>query len=356
MVILHVACKSYELSNGVNVALDAILKSQEVVEEVALLNISDNLSSIINNYFLYKDYHTISNLPSPYNHPDIVIFHEIYHIEYISLYKYLVNNDIPYIILPHGGLTKKAQSKKKLKKVVANMLLFNKFIYNASSVQFLSNNEMINSIYKDDYFIIPNGISTIHNHNINPFDTLNIVYIGRFDILIKGLDLLLKAICLCKDELNERNCKFSLYGPNMHNNKKKLQKMINLYNIESLVSIKNEVYGKEKEEVLKSCDIFIQTSRTEGMPLGLLEALSYGIPSVATTGTSLTSIIDKYNAGWTSDTDVASLADCIKKAITSSKNEIYAKSLGAINLVKENFLLDKIALNTINEYKKIINK
>lgn len=43
--------------------------------------------------------------------------------------------------------------------------------------------------------------------------------------------------------------------------------------------------------VLLQTDLFIQTSRHEGMPMGLLEALSIGVPCLVTVGTSLGHII-----------------------------------------------------------------
>ena len=51
--------------------------------------------------------------------------------------------------------------------------------------------------------------------------------------------------------------------------------------------------GKSKEQVLLDADVFIQTSRTEGLPTAVLEAMSYKIPVLITKGTGLYDDIKK---------------------------------------------------------------
>ena len=73
--------------------------------------------------------------------------------------------------------------------------------------------------------------------------------------------------------------------------------MINDYGINGLVHLRREVEGSEKESVLIGSDVFIQTSRFEGMPMGILEAMSYGIPVLITEGTTLGEYVKEYNGG-----------------------------------------------------------
>ena len=47
------------------------------------------------------------------------------------------------------------------------------------------------------------------------------------------------------------------------------------------------VFGKVKEKVLLDNDFFILTSRLEGHPMALIEALSYGLPCLVTQGSRL---------------------------------------------------------------------
>ena len=113
--------------------------------------------------------------------------------------------------------------------------------------------------------------------------------------------------------------------------------------------------GKEKEEVLLNTDIFIQTSRHEGMPLGILEALSYGIPCLATEGTNLGTIIENNNAGWYANNSIESIANKIEETI-KDKQKLRKKGKNAIKLIKNDFSWSIISQKTTSIYKQKINK
>ena len=55
-------------------------------------------------------------------------------------------------------------------------------------------------------------------------------------------------------------------------------------------------------------DMFILTSRHEGFPMSILEALSYGLPVLITKGTNMTDLVHKASAGWTCETDPIEIA------------------------------------------------
>lgn len=207
--------------------------------------------------------------------PELVVFHGFYHLEMVLLSKILIKKRIPYIIVPHGSLTKKAQQIKRLKKIIGNILLFNKFLKKAKAVQVLSKNEYQESKIENEKFIETNGIN-IPDKSKSKFsaNAINFVYIGRIDILIKGLDLLFDAIIRQKEFLRKNNCKFFIYGP-QSKDFYRLQEILHKECLQDLIVLKREVYGEEKVQALLNADIFIQTSRTEAMPMGILEALSY---------------------------------------------------------------------------------
>ena len=58
------------------------------------------------------------------------------------------------------------------------------------------------------------------------------------------------------------------------------------------------VYGDNKVKVLLDTDIFILTSRYEGMPMGVLEAWSYGIPCILSDGTNMINSDTLENSYW----------------------------------------------------------
>ena len=62
--------------------------------------------------------------------------------------------------------------------------------------------------------------------------------------------------------------------------------------LEKIVLIKDEVYGEDKEKVILESDFFILTSRFEGHPMALIEALSYGLPCLVTKGSNMSKEIE----------------------------------------------------------------
>ena len=117
--------------------------------------------------------------------------------------------------------------------------------------------------------------------------------------------------------------------------------------------ITSEVSGAEKEKILLDTGVFIQTSRFEGMPMGILEALSYGLIVLITEGTTLGSYVREYNAGWVADTAIESIAKSFEKVI-EERADFKEKSQQAIKLIEENFEWKKIAKGTVEKYKEII--
>jgi glycosyltransferase involved in cell wall biosynthesis len=124
--------------------------------------------------------------------------------------------------------------------------------------------------------------------------------------------------------------------------------------IENMVTIHEKVLGEDKANVLQNADIFIQTSRTEGLTMSVLEALSYGLPCLVTEGTNMGEIIRKYDAGWVAETNVDSISATINRAI-SERNLWEEKSQNARRLIEDNFVWDKVVEQTIVQYKGIIN-
>ena len=356
LTVLHIASIGKNKYSGIYVAVPKYVEEQQKNINAALLNITNTKIPEINTQLHYEKNQKINNLTSPYNNPDLVVFHGVYIHEYIGLYKQLKNMNIPYIIVPHGSLTKNAQKIKRVKKIIGNKLLFNSFVKKANAIQYLSESEKEESISNNNNFICPNGIDDFlpKKSSFNK-DKLVFTYIGRMDVFHKGIDLLINAIGILAKEGSLANCHFDLYGPSTKEQKENIELLIHENEVSNYISLHDGVLGEEKKKVLLGTDIFIQTSRFEGMPMGILEALSYGIPCIVTDGTTLNEIVKSYDAGWTSGQDARKIA----KTIFLSKQEmdkLHKKSKGAINLAKHNYTWSNISKRAISEYLRIARK
>lgn len=287
---------------------------------------------------------------------DIVIFHECYIVKFLRIARELVRKGIPYVIVPHGELQVEAQRKKWVKKKTANLLLFHRFIKNASVLQVLSVEEKKNTLFRKKRAVIPNGINFPYEKKIfSRKDTIKFIYIGRLEVKHKGLDILIKAFALAKEKLKEADACLHIYGPDVYGRYASVEKLIKGADMEDMIFLHHEILGNEKRKALLESDIFIQTSRYEGMPLGILEAMGYGIPCAVTTGTSMANSIDKADAGWTAGNTAEDVAEMLKKAVCEKEKWQEKGSNGSV-YVKENYAWPVVTGKLIKLYENVIKR
>ena len=297
----------------------------------------------------------ISKLPKPFNKPDLVIFEQIYDFAGFDLFNEVIKNKIPYVLIPRSELTKAAQKRKRLKKFIANTLIFRRIIKRAKAVHYLTQKEKEDSgnSWNKTSLIIPNGtVLPEKTKQWQEKEYVSAVYIGRVEVYQKGLDLLVEAMSTIKQELIETRFHLDVFGPDRDNGKAKLKEAIKKASLEDLITVKEEVFDEEKEKELLQADVFVMTSRFEGLPMGMIEALSYGLPCFATEGTNLSNEIKRANAGWTAEVSVKSIATGLLK-IVKEKEQFFEKSKNAVELAKE-FSWQEIAKISHKEYKNLI--
>lgn len=361
MNIVFVTYLSNNKWAGPNNSVPKQILAQSKYDNVCWINLSNNYDNDqdVKNQVIYKNFSKtnkdiFSELPDPFNNPDFVIFEGVYFYKYIEVSRECTRKEIPYIIIPRSSLTEAGQKSKKMKKKLGNLLFFNKFIKNAASIQYLTKRELLDSglNWNSDSFIIPNGIGkqlerrfVSNNHN----DILKGAFIGRADIYQKGLDLMIEAISTNKGKfINE--IFISLYCPSSKD-KIKLEKMIEHNELGDMIKLNESVFEAEKFKVLEESDFFIQTSRFEGHSMGLIEALSFGVPCIVTEGTNIAEELEIKNAGWHAGNNKESIANALIDLIDNREN-LEKKSKAAYNLSLE-YSWDKIGKLSSLKYKEI---
>ncbi len=357
IVVLHIGYADGDPTAGVSVSIPKYLRFQSLNCKCALMNLADVSYSEFT-CFLYKRYRKISELPGEFKNPSIVIFHELYRVPFLALYKECIKRNIPYVIIPHGGLTKKAQKIKKIKKIIGNIFLFNDYIKNSSCIHFLSEEEKENSIWnKHDNFILGNGID-IPNIAVNKLQKtkrFELLFIGRYDVYIKGLDVLLQAVLKIKTFMIENKIVLNLYGKGTEKDQKYIENYIISNNLLEIVKYNGPVFDEEK--IMKYChaNVFIQTSRSEGQPMGILEAMSCYLPLIVTPGTAMDNIVKEHNLGYVTNLDVDSIGNVIIEAY-KKREKLSDFGINSRNYVSNNFDGKIIGEKALKIYQKIIER
>lgn len=358
MNIVHVA--DFGASNSINGIANVVLALEKGQKDqgnniwVVLLQKNDIVNTKSN--FIYID-SPISFLKFvKENKPDIIIFHSLYKIKFITFSLILLKFKIPYLIEFHGGSSVFNMRKNYKTKKLANLLFYNSFVNHSAGLIYLNSQELADSIFKKNKVnkvIIPNGVYLPNEIITTPKNEerrkIEIIFLSRIDIHHKGLDLLTKAIAILKAKGYSDLIHFSFYG-----NAKNIEDFIKLLvPCGDMVKYNGSVCGEKKNKVLENADIFILTSRYEGMPMAILEALAYSCPCIITKETNMSDIIIKHNAGWITTHNPEDIARTIELAYKDYIASPIKYKTNSYNAVKR-FNWPEIVNDSINKYKKLI--
>lgn len=303
--------------------------------------------------FEYVDINNFSSYVDKYK-PDIVILHSFYYLKYNKVVNVLNRKKIPYYIEPHGSFVKKSMQKSGLKKYIANHTVFLKQLKSAYGYIFLNLEEMQKSLYrtKNDV-IIPNGVSKEKIvKKINNDNKMNFYYIGRYDIIGKGIDCLFDAL----DILDKDKVAFTInfWGKGDEKSLKYMNDRIKNYQFVT-VNIFDSIIGNEKDKRLEQLGPMILASRHEGFPMSVLEAWSYGNPCIVTTDTNVSNETETNKLGWVIELKSVSIVEVIKKALDDYRSNRSEYISRCKNYVESNYdwsIIAKKSYELLNNRKK----
>lgn len=341
MRLLHIASLIGSNTNGIDYVIEKLLLHQNEQEGINAELVD------LNNFSLLNSLKTIDL-------NEIVIFHSIFSIKSWILIFYCLFKNIPYIIFPHSGLTVSSFKKSRLKKKLVMNLFLKKLIYKSAAVHFLNQNEKDNSYkYYSNSFIVPNGIDVDPNLQEETREKY-IAYLGRYDINHKGIDILLEAIVLINNELRNHGYKIILHGYDPTGiSLKFINDFVNKNNLEDLVSVRESITNnQDKTNFLGKASAYILTSRYEGLPISVLEALSFNTPCLVSKETNMAELIEDNGFGLSCEANSESVKGMLLKFFIESEKGGFKKSK---TFLIENFSWDIISRRLIYEYKKAIS-
>lgn len=163
-----------------------------------------------------------------------------------------------------------------------------------------------------------------------------ISYTARLDIKVKGIDYLCKVANFLPEEWTIR-----VAGDGTTQEVKKFMSLIKENKVENKINFVGPLMGNKLVEHYVNSSIFISTSRTEGLPLVMIEAISYGLPIISFNHNGGKEILDNGEFGiLVSNNDVVKMGKEINNLI---KNKSKLKSFQALSLKRsEEFKTERI--------------
>jgi len=321
----------------------------------------------LNPWFISRDW--VSRIQREFGTPDIVNFHSTYIPFQTALAHRCRQLGWPYIITPRGGMTYLAQSNKQPKKILGNLTFFRSYVKHATAVHALSAGEarQIQGQFKvKKLFIVPNAVpdelfeapKRLPPADLGEFkDNCNLMlgFVGRIDVYIKGLDLLLEALSRVNSQQKDAACKLIVIGPfATRRDEKCVSLTIKRLGLERIVKLVGPKYEQDKWRHFLAFDVCAQTSRTEGMPMAVLEAMALGRPCLVTPGTNIGDVV-REGGGWVCEPESKSIAETIK-SIYDNRDALKALGQQSRQIVQTRFTRHKIARQLNEEYAKIIGQ
>ena len=235
----------------------------------------------------------------------------------------------PLVLSPHGVFAAESLAHGRMKKQVFRRLFELPTLRRVQAIIALTDDERREAAdfgYRGRIEVIPNGVapprSGVSDHALR--DELAVaredsvaLFVGRIDLHHKRIDDVAAQVAATP------GWHLAVVGPDYRGDEERLRQAI------SQLAGRERIHllGPRRSEALAAAyagsDVFTLLSRHEGMPMSLLEALSYGLPAVVSPEVEATVPVASAGAGWV--TGVEALGSLLATLGTPSQTSAASK-------------------------------
>lgn len=273
--------------------------------------------------------------------PDIVHRHSVFIPRHAFLCMLLRKSKIPYIITPHamsGQLLKRGRIRKWLYGLFVEKPRFRRAA-GITGVTPREGRDIAKYVgnYRGPIRCIFNPIDASQmggyawNISISP---KKVVYLGRYDVMTKGLDVLLEIARALPADVEVH-----LYGTRDRKTQGWFDELTKT--LPANVTIHGPVFGVDKVKALSGASIYIQTSRWETFGISIAEAMFLGVPCALAETVNLSEVFRENDLGLVLPSepggaakvlsamlhDEAKLTDCSKRGRAFAEKHFEAQAI-----------------------------
>lgn len=258
------------------------------------------------------------------------------------------------IITPRGTLDPWALKTSVVKKGIVRLLVENKNLERADCIHALNMSEY-NSLraygLKNPVAVIPNGINLPKDKDYDRGKGIKtLLFVGRINPK-KGISELLDALSIVQSQRPEllQKWRVRIAGWDQQGHLAFLQRKCSDLGLKAYVSFIGPVLGEEKAKEHRKADAFVLTSYSEGLPMSVLEAWAYSLPTILTDQCNLPDAFEN-QAAIRVTTEPESIAAGLTQLFSMGDSERVEMGQNGYNLVKRDYTWNGIADKTIQLY------
>jgi len=259
----------------------------------------------------------------------------------------------PYIISPHGMLDSWALRNSAWKKKLAGWAYENRHLRGAACLHALNDAEA-RSIrdygLRNPICIIPNGVELPDEFGRGSGRPKVCLFLGRLHPK-KGLAELIRAWAAVPHD----GWTLAIAGWGEAGYVAQLETLAASLGVSGSVSFLGPRFGKEKHELLDTASAFVLPSFSEGLPMAVLEAWSYGLPVAMTPECN---IPEGFEAGAAVriEPTVDSVAAGLEKLFAMDDGRLRDMGTRGRRLVEKRFTWPRVAAEMIKVYEWVLGR
>jgi glycosyltransferase involved in cell wall biosynthesis len=233
---------------------------------------------------------------------------------------------VPYILEPRGAYDPHIVRRKSPAKRLWWLAGERRLVQRAAAVHLFFEEERpayAELGYHGPFIVVPNGTAVTSDRPWTGGGGY-LLFLGRFDVEHKGLDLLIEAVTSLPAPERPQ---VRLHGSDHHGGGgiTAVRRLIDRSGVGDWVTVNPRISGEEKLAALAACDGFVYPSRWDACPNAVLEAVGLGVPTLATPY-PLARDLERRGAAVVAEATPSGLADGLRRLTSASlKRELAAR-------------------------------
>jgi len=281
---------------------------------------------------------------------DVLVIHGGWHLTPAAAAAWARRLMLRYVVVTHGAYHARIFARHRIRKSVWMAAIESSYLRGSMAIQCCFEGEYSDLMDKIGQ-PLPPGLFVTNAVQRPPVswqgqESDYLLWMGRFDVELKGLDLLVHALSLLP--ATERPT-LRLHGEGPASGKVETQNLANRFDVQDWVEIGGLLKGDQKWQALSQAKAYVFPSRWEGFGMALAEAVGAGVPTLST-DVPLANYLGSRGAVHVVQPDAVSIADGLRFIVSED-----AKVLGPIGqrIIASEFMPAAIARTWIAEVSKL---